>query len=147
LNWELVRPAMVKAFVKNGASNSVYRAEDTVSGSTTPTRPLPCDARPVSDDMALKSRVNELMDRLAELEGAEVAGEAAEVAGDVPGLAVVLLLECLLLPQAPAIRPAPNRSAAKARVFFTERRTPWVRGCPPIPASRRRVGNRLHCRL
>ena len=90
-----------------------------MSGRTTPTRPLPCDARLVSDDIAEKSRLNELIDRLGVLDGAEVAGEAAVVAGEVPGLAVVLLSSFLLLPQAPAIKPAPTMSAARARLLFT----------------------------
>jgi hypothetical protein len=80
--------------------------------------------------MAVKSRVNELMVRLAALGAAEVAGEvAAEVAGEVAGLAVVAVLDPLLLPQALAISPAPSTSTARARLFFTGSRTPCFRGC------------------
>ena len=38
-------------------------------------------------------------------------------------------------------------SAAKARLFFTGRRSPCVRGCPPGPVSYRRRGSRLRCRF
>src|ERR1700753_1232987 len=51
------RPADCRALVRYGASNSVYRADVTVSGRMTPTLPLPLDASGFSLAMAEKSRV------------------------------------------------------------------------------------------
>src|ERR1700760_3980961 len=53
-NCDDLRPAEDSALVRYGASNSVYRAEVTVSGRMTPTLPLPLDASDVSLDMAEK---------------------------------------------------------------------------------------------
>src|SRR5438067_10561074 len=52
-----VRPAASNALVSNGASNSTYRADVTVSGSKTPILPLPLLARSLSWAMAEKSGV------------------------------------------------------------------------------------------
>src|ERR1700722_5035587 len=53
---EGVSPAVARAWDRYGASNSVYRAEDTVSGRMTATLPLPAAARGFSEAIALKVR-------------------------------------------------------------------------------------------
>src|ERR1700760_2786766 len=55
-NCDDERPAEDRALVRYGASNSVYRAEVTVSGRMTPTLPLPLLASGFSLAMAEKSR-------------------------------------------------------------------------------------------
>ena len=50
------RPARARAWVRYGASNSVYRAEETVSGMMAATLPLPAAARALSAAIALKVR-------------------------------------------------------------------------------------------
>ena len=55
---EVERPASPSACVRYGASNSVYRAEVTVSGRMTATLPLPAAARGFSADSAEKVRSN-----------------------------------------------------------------------------------------
>ena len=64
-NCELDRPAVSSAFVRYGASNSVYRAEVVVSGRITPTPPLPCAASGLSLAIAEKSFVKSV----AEIDG------------------------------------------------------------------------------
>jgi len=49
---------LVSAVVRYGASNWVYRAEETVSGRMTATLPLPAAVSGFSADIAEKSRVN-----------------------------------------------------------------------------------------
>src|SRR5580693_2014486 len=91
---EGVSPAVARAWLRDGASNSVYRAEDTVSGRMTATLPLPVAA------MGLKVRSSwvieidgtvpaeleepevelELLDELAELLQAAAARHRASVA-------------------------------------------------------------------
>src|SRR5215472_10984752 len=56
------RPAPVSAWVRYGASNSVYRAEVTVSGKITATSPLPAAASGFSVDIADMVRSNWLTD-------------------------------------------------------------------------------------
>src|SRR5271155_892057 len=53
---EGVSPAVARAWLRYGASNSVYRAEDTVSGRMAATLPLPIAARDFRAAMALKVR-------------------------------------------------------------------------------------------
>ena len=48
LNWSAVRPAASNAFLSNGALYCTYRVDVVVSGSRTPTRPVPEAARPLS---------------------------------------------------------------------------------------------------
>src|SRR5215211_3792138 len=69
LPWALsilncVKPAAWNALVRYGASKETYRVEVVVSGSRTPTRPLPLDARSFSSAMAEKSFVNESAEML-----------------------------------------------------------------------------------
>jgi hypothetical protein len=54
-----VRPAASNAFCRYGRSNVSYRADDVVSGSSTPMSPLPWPASPFSWFMAEKSTVKE----------------------------------------------------------------------------------------
>src|SRR3954451_3427192 len=56
LNW--VKPAVWKALVRYGASKETYRADVVVSGSRTPTSPLPWVASDRSWFIAEKSLVN-----------------------------------------------------------------------------------------
>src|SRR5579862_1212600 len=51
-NCDVDRPARARAWDRYGASNSVYRAEVTVSGRITATLPLPIGASGLSCDMA-----------------------------------------------------------------------------------------------
>src|SRR5580658_2407138 len=51
-----VSPAVARAWLRYGASNSVYRAEETVSGRMTPTLPLPRAARGFRSAIASKVR-------------------------------------------------------------------------------------------
>src|SRR5947209_16013601 len=60
VNWEEARPAFWNAWVRSGASNETYRADEAVSGRRTPMLPLPDAASPVSWDIAEKSLVNEV---------------------------------------------------------------------------------------
>src|SRR6266851_458588 len=55
---EAERPASPSAWVRYGASNSVYRAEVTVSGRMTATLPLPAAASGFSADIADMVRSN-----------------------------------------------------------------------------------------
>ena len=57
LNWASVRPAASNACLRYGASYCTYRVEVVVSGSSTPMRPLPEEARPLSSAMSEKSAV------------------------------------------------------------------------------------------
>ena len=73
VNCEGERPASARAWVRYGASNSVYRAEVTVSGRITATLPLPLAASGFRLDIAEKVRSSELteivgVDPLLELE-------------------------------------------------------------------------------
>src|SRR6201989_1523575 len=61
------RPADCRALVRYGASNSVYRADVTVSGRMTPPLPLPLDASGFSDAIAEKSRVKDDVEMLGTL--------------------------------------------------------------------------------
>ena len=54
-NCDEERPAVDRALDRYGASNSVYRADETVSGRMTPTLPLPLEASGFSCAMAEKS--------------------------------------------------------------------------------------------
>ena len=58
VNCEDDRPAVVSAWVRYGASNWVYRAEETVSGRMTATLPLPAAASGFSTDIADRVRSN-----------------------------------------------------------------------------------------
>src|SRR6478736_2418521 len=58
VNCEEVRPALVSASVRYGASNWVYRAEETVSGKMTATLPLPAAVSGFSTDIADRVRSN-----------------------------------------------------------------------------------------
>src|SRR5580704_16996174 len=53
---EGLSPAVARAWFRYGASNSVYRAEETVSGRMTATLPWPSPTRGFSEAMALKVR-------------------------------------------------------------------------------------------
>src|ERR1700759_1862214 len=66
-NCDEVRPAVVSALDRYGASNSVYRADETVSGRITPMLPLPLDASGFSDAIAEKSRVKDDVEMLGTL--------------------------------------------------------------------------------
>src|SRR5664280_1458814 len=57
--WKLAagRPAASNAFFRYGASYWTYRVDVVVSGSSTPTMPLPCEASAVSCFIAEKSDV------------------------------------------------------------------------------------------
>src|ERR1700691_2700015 len=59
-HWDGVRPARARACCRYGASNSVYLAEETVSGRMTATLPLPSLARGFNVVMAEKVRFSEL---------------------------------------------------------------------------------------
>src|SRR5581483_11259067 len=62
LNWLADSPAAWNALVRYGASKDTYRADVVVSGSSTPTIPLPWAARPFSCASAEKSAVNDEAD-------------------------------------------------------------------------------------
>ena len=59
MNWLRLSPAVCSARARYGASNSVYRGEVVVSGSSTPILPLPRAASPRSLRITEKSVVNE----------------------------------------------------------------------------------------
>ena len=67
---------MVNARVREGASNSAYRADDEVSGSSTTTLPRPAAASPRSPAMAVKLSVNDSGERaLDEVPPGTVVGD------------------------------------------------------------------------
>src|ERR1039457_2070332 len=74
-NSEDDRPAVVRALVRYGASNSVYLAEETVSGRMTPTFPLPLAVIAFSPAIAEKSLVKEL----ALIDGVELEVEPVQL--------------------------------------------------------------------
>src|ERR1700761_9337914 len=74
-NCEVDRPARARAWDRYGASNSVYRAEVTVSGRMTATLPLPRPASGLSCDMADMVRLRALT---------EIDGTAAELELPLP---------------------------------------------------------------
>src|ERR1700691_995846 len=102
VNCDVDRPASVSAWVRYGASNSVYRAEETVSGRITATLPLPWLASGFSVDMAAKVRVSW---------ASEIVTEAPAEAVDE---AVLLALLLLLLLQAAAARHKASGTASAA---------------------------------
>jgi hypothetical protein len=58
LNCVVFNPAASNACFKYGASNSTYRADVVVSGSNTPTKPLPSAANGANVFINEKSAVN-----------------------------------------------------------------------------------------
>src|SRR6201992_2702763 len=100
-NCDEVRPAVVSALVRYGASNSVYRAEETVSGRITPMLPLPLAASGFSDAIAEKSRVKDDVEMLGTLP-------------EPPPLEAELLEEGELLPPPPLLQAARGTPAVTA---------------------------------
>src|SRR5438093_940498 len=94
LKWSADRPAVSNAFVRSGLSYCTYRVEVVVSGSNTPTSPVPDEASPVSSFITEKSAVKS---------PAATAGTDADDAG------APLLLGDLLVHA-----PSPNPSSATA---------------------------------
>ena len=91
-----------------------------MSGRITATLPLPLEARLLSCDIAEKSRVKELIDRLGAGVELVVAGDEAAVEADEAAVVALVELEVFVeLLQAPATRPAPTKSAANARLLVT----------------------------
>ena len=102
---EVLSPAVVNARVRYGASNSVYRADETVSGRMTATLPLPSAARPVRPFMAVKVLVKEVVER--------VLGVLA------PLVVVVVVDDELLELQAAASRPPTSSMLTSPRLVFS----------------------------
>ncbi len=107
VNCEDDRPASVRACVRYGASNSVYRAEETVSGRITATLPLPAAASGFSVDMAEKSRVSWTREIVTDVVLLEALAEV-----------VLLVLLLLLLLQAAAARHKATGSATATAPFL-----------------------------
>src|ERR1700741_2684225 len=111
VNCEDDRPALVSAWVRYGASNWVYRAEETVSRRMTATLPLPAAVSGFSTDIADRVRSN-------------LATEIDTVAPD-DELAELLLLEGEeeeeLLLQAAAARHTASDADATTAPFLTIR--------------------------
>src|ERR1700728_2142020 len=82
---EGLSPAVASAWLRYGASNSVYRAEETVSGRMTPTLPLPKAARGFRVAIASKVRLRSPI---------EIDGTAPAELVEVPEV-VELLVELL----------------------------------------------------
>src|SRR6201999_2447893 len=83
-NCDDLSPAAVRALVRYGASNSVYRAEVTVSGRMTPTLPLPLAASDLSWDIAEKSRVKSDVEMLGVLPDEPPRAEALDDGDELP---------------------------------------------------------------
>ncbi len=62
MNWLRPSPAACKARARSGASNSVYRGEVVVSGSSTPILPVPIRLSPASLRITEKSLPNAAAD-------------------------------------------------------------------------------------
>ena len=101
---EVDSPAVVKACLRYGASNSTYRVDETVSGRITAMVPLPAEATDLRPAIAVK----ELLRWLTEI-GA--AGALLVAGATVAGVEVVLLLlhaaiSSAAVVAATAVRPA-----------------------------------------
>src|SRR5579875_393378 len=93
---EAGRPAVVKACLRYGASNSTYRVEVVVSGRITVTPPLPAAATDLRPAIALK----ELLRSLTEIDAAALELLLALADEDEPPAGAELLELLLLLPHA-----------------------------------------------
>src|SRR5665811_2160220 len=105
-------PAAAKACFRYGASYWTYRVDVVVSGRSTPTMPLPCEASPVSCFMSAKSDVNSV---------ALIWGTAADVLGVADAVGEDVVDE--LHPE--TATTSPKESSALSLIHISEPTRPY----------------------